>query len=433
MTQSFKNRYNMRLLLVLLVFAGLATSLPVSAQTILKNHQQLIALEPPTSVPVGYFVHLSDDDGILATQVSDRTDESAKATDNKSIEVKPPKTDDDLELTEELIKLREDVRRVLSYYRERPESAAKRSPWGVMHSLIGYGADTDLIVNGKKANAIGWLSWNGNCRGQQLFYVKNEKLGVRQGPGVQGHHGQYLAMLAQSRVTTKNSIKVGDQEFTMDDLIEYEQLGCKPQSELTFKLIALSYYLDSDASWKSSTGQDWDIARLIKEELAQKVIGVACGGTHRMMGFSYAVRMREKEGKPLDGQWGRAKKYVEDYQNYTYRLQNRDGSFSTSWFEGRGAKADIQRRLQTTGHILEWMVFSLQREQLKDPRLVKAVRYLTNLMWRYRNTEWEIGPKGHAIHALALFDQRVFDARVGDYAPELAKKKTQDGDSTEVR
>jgi hypothetical protein len=124
------------------------------------------------------------------------------------------------------------------------------------------------------------------------------------------------------------------------------------------------------------------------------------------MGFSYAVRKREQRGEPLEGQWLRAKKYVDAYHEYTFKLQNPDGSFSTDWFRSRASSPDIQRRVQTTGHILEWLVYSLPRERLSDPRVLHAVRYLSRLMTEHR--QWEIGPQGHALHALVLFDQRMF-------------------------
>lgn len=379
-----------------------------------------------------------DEQATRANQDEETDESSGKleayfADSSNEIDLAAPPTEP--EFSEEMLALRARIQDVIEYHRSRPENAASRSPWGVMHSMIAYGVDTELIVQRDRVNAIGWLCWNGSCRGQRLFYTdRSGNMAMRVGPGFQGHDGQFLAMLAQCRVKPDYQIKINGKEFTIEDLIEYEQVTCRPRSELTFKLIALSYYLDSDATWKSRTGQTWSIPRLIQEELAQPVIGAACGGTHRLMGFSYAVRMREKRGEPIDGQWLRAKKYIDDYMDYAFRLQNRDGSFSTKWFEGRESKSDAQRRLQTTGHILEWMVFSLPRDQVEDPRIVKCADYLANLMWRNRNVTWEVGPKGHAIRALSLFEQRVFDSNVGNYAPELANKKNAaDAGGTEPR
>jgi hypothetical protein len=325
-------------------------------------------------------------------------------------------------LTPEMLRRRDRIRQCLAIYFERREHANRRSPWGVMHSLIGFGVDTEMYAHdGQRVNAIGWLCWNGSCRGQQLFYLDRGRLNTRQGPGVEGHRGQFLAMLAQSRVPLDYEIRVESRRFSIRDLVAYEQRTCRPNSELTFKLIGLVHYLDSDAEWRSDDGEQWNIQRLIKEELAQQVVGAACGGTHRMMGFSYAVNKRRKRGEAFTGQWKRAKKFVEDFQEYTLELQNDDGSFSTNWFVGRGAQDDIDRRLQTTGHILEWLVFTASPEELRDPRLVKSIDYLTALMSEHRNHTFEIGPRGHAVHALSLYDERVFEGNLGDRAADLAE------------
>lgn len=313
-------------------------------------------------------------------------------------------------LTPRLIELRDSIKIVMDHYRDRPENIARRSPWGIMHAMIAFEIDSQVMVRGERVNALGWLCWNKPCAGQQLMYVQRGQLRTRNGPGVQGHEGQFLAMLAQCGVRPENELRVNNQSFTVRDLVELEKRTCRPGTELTFKLIGLSYYLDSDEVWTAEDGSKWNISRLIQEELKQPVIGAACGGTHRMMGFSFAIKQRRWEGKEIEGQWLRAQTFVDDFIQYTFRLQNPDGSFSTKWFEGRDARQDSARRIQTTGHILEWLVFAVEDEQLDDPRILKATEYLTQLLWQSRRQRLEIGPQGHALHALLLYEKRRFRA-----------------------
>jgi hypothetical protein len=295
-----------------------------------------------------------------------------------------------------------------------------------MHALIGFGVDTHIRVGGprgRQVNAIAWLCGNGRCSGVQLLHVRGGQLGVTLGPGFQGHEGQLLAMLAQSRVMIDYPIIVDGKRLSVADLVKHEQLNCRPKSELTFRLIGLSHYLDSDEQWKDKYGREWDIQKLIREELAQPINGVTCGGTHRLMGFSYSVRKRQQSGRPVIGQWSRAQKYVNDYHRYTFRLQNRDGSFSTAYFRHREARPDVNRRLETTGHILEWLMFSLPLEELDDPQTTRAVEYLTNLLYTRRNTDLPVGPLGHAIRSLVLFEERMFGAQPGTRHEQLAKRR----------
>jgi hypothetical protein len=346
---------------------------------------------------------------------ADRIEKNTTANGSTSGESEPA-----IVLTPELYELQSKLRECLAYYYFRPENVATRSPWGAMHGMIAYGVDTELIAGDKRVNAIGYLCFNGVCNGQQLFYTQNGKIQARIGPGVQGHPGQFLAMLAQSRVKTDFPMQVEGKSFTVADLIQYEKDTCRARTELTFKLIAFMHYLKSDEKWKSNDGQEWDIPRVIKEELAQPIVGAACGGTHRMTGFSYAVRRREQRGEPFTGQWQRAKKFVEDFHEYAFKLQNPDGSFSTDFFAGRADNGPYTKRLETTGHITEWLAFSLSKEQLVEPRTIKSVSYLTDLLSDHRNEKWGIGPLGHGLHALAMYDERIFGGKPGTRAVELA-------------
>lgn len=288
------------------------------------------------------------------------------------------------------------------------EDASDRSPWGIMHAAISFGQESRCKANGRTVNALEWLENNGQCRGERLMYVKDGHLKTRSGPGFEGHEGQLLAILAQSGVSPHEELHVDGQRFTIVDLIKKEMDSCRPDTELTFKLIGLSYYLDADAEWKSDDGQDWTISRLITEELKQPIIGVACGGTHRLMGLTFCVQRRKLQEKEIVGEWQRAEEFIQDYIQYALSLQNPDGSFSTKWFEGREAIADPQRRLQTTGHILEWLVFALSVEELKDPHIVRSVDYLAELMLSDGKIQWNVGPKGHALRALALYKRRFY-------------------------
>jgi hypothetical protein len=354
-----------------------------------------------------------------------REDERSEESTDRSASPTVRRDAIEIEITPELEELRGRIRECLAYYYFRPENVALRSPWGAMHAMIAYGVDSELIVGTKKVNAIGYLCYNGTCNGQQLFYTSNGKLQTRIGPGVQGHPGQFLAMLAQSRVKTDFPLLVDGQKFTVADLIQHEKDTCRPASELTFKLIAFTHYLKSDEKWLSNDGQEWSIPRVIKEELAQPIVGAACGGTHRMTGFSYAFRKRETRGEEFTGQWLRAKKFVADYHDYAFKLQNPDGSFSTDWFAGRADFGPPTRRLETTGHITEWLTYSLTKEELVEPRMTKSVRYLADLLMENRNEKWGIGPLGHGLHALALYDERIFGGQPGTRAVELAEVRLQ--------
>jgi hypothetical protein len=316
------------------------------------------------------------------------------------------------DLTPELIALREKLKQVLLMYYPRHQNTRDNTPWEVMHAIIAYGVDTQLFKggpDGEKVNAIGWMCFNNPMGGHQMLFVNNQnKLDARRGVGVQGHAGQFLAILAQSHLKNDYPMRVQSRDFTLADLIEHEKEGCVAGEELTFKLISLAHYLDSDASWTTRDGQEWSIERLLLEELKQPIRGAACGGTHRLMGISYAVKKRIQRNKPITGEFVKAQQFIQGYHRYTFSLQNPDGSFSTEWFTRRGDINDIDRKLKTSGHILEWIAYSLSDQELRDPRMIKAVNFVASILLQNDRHTWEIGPLGHGLHGLAIYSTRMF-------------------------
>lgn len=313
------------------------------------------------------------------------------------------------------VQLRSRIRQVLRFYFNNPPDVSRYTPWEILHYAIAFGVDAQIKTGSQTANAIGWLCWNYPARGQTLFSATGNprQLAVHIGPGIEGHEGQVLALLALSKVRRDFVIKVNGTDFTVEDLIRHEQSTCDLGSELTFQLLALSHYLNSEDSWRSDAGEQFTIERLLQSELAQQVNGAACGGTHRLMGISYALNRRRHRDEELTTLWRRAEKYLQDYQKYVMSLQNPDGSFSSNWFQRRGVTSDYQRSLYTSGHIVEWLLFSVDDAMLLHERVLKAVDFLCSNLYAHRRDRLDMGTIGHALRALTIFDERVFGAKPG--------------------
>jgi hypothetical protein len=326
---------------------------------------------------------------------------------------KQPLGRDGKPLSPEMVALGEKVRRTLATYEPKHLNARDHTCWEVMHGLIAFGPRTVIFRDGpggQTVNAMGWLCWGARCQGQPLIVLENNRPHALYGVGLEGHGGQFLSMLAQWKVLPGSPMRIGGKDLTVADYIEEEKSTCQAGTELTFKLIAMSHYLPSDATWKSRYGEEWNIPRLLKAEIEAPIHGAACGGSHRLFAISNAVKERAKRGEPIDGQWARAAKYIADYQRYTLgTLQNADGSFSTEWFKYAADRpGDIDRKIQTTGHILEWLAWSLPEEQLRDPRTMKAVNFIADTLASNPDKSWSIGPLGHALHSLMIYNERVF-------------------------
>ena len=318
------------------------------------------------------------------------------------------------------LRMQRGINETLAYFMEHPETVVRRGPWALMHASLPFGVESEVIAGNRRVNTLGWMCFNGNCARQRMFQPTKRGFRPNVGPGVQGHDGQFLAILAQSRVQSDYPIKIGSRQYTIEDLVKYEMATCREHSELTFKLIGLSYYLEADATWRDNRGRKWNLEKMVADELSQPINGVACGGSHRLMGLSYALIERKRAGLPITGAWARAEKYLNDYVNYTMTLQNPDGSFSTNWFEGRGNKPDMERKVQTTGHMLEWLIYTLPDDHLRSERIQISIEYLLDSVGKKPSYDWPIGPRGHALRALALYNQRVFGAEQGQLKQHIA-------------
>ncbi len=325
-----------------------------------------------------------------------------------------------LRISASVAKIKNVMQRCLVNYYRNPEIANERSNWGMLHSIMVYGVDTKIVTERQNYSAIAWIAGNNACRGQRLLEDDRDGIRVKSGVGLQGHQAQMLCVFSLCNVPVDYPLYVGTTKYSVRDVVKREMADCKSGEELTFTLIALSHYLDTDESWIASDGTRWDCERLIREELSQPIVGAACGGTHRLMGFAHALRKRRAEGRPITGQWARAEEFTKDFVDYAFTLQNRDGSMSTNWFEGREDNGKMDRKVQTTGHIVEWLLTVMPDDQLQDPRLVRAVRYLLASMYNEPNHDWQIGPKGHALRALAMYYERTYRSGPAWQTPAVA-------------
>jgi hypothetical protein len=121
----------------------------------------------------------------------------------------------------------------------------------------------------------------------------------------------------------------------------------------------------------------------------------------------------------------RAEKFLNSFIEYTLTLQNPDGSFSTEWFERRGDEQNVDRKVQTTGHIAEWLIYTLPDDHLRSPEVEKAVDFLLNTIGKNPSKDWAIGPRGHSLRALDLYQKRVFKGQEISTETNLAKPTTK--------
>ena len=331
-------------------------------------------------------------------------------------------------LSPEMTALRDNLRKALALVATQPLNTRDNTPGEVILLSLALGCDANVGYNGpsgKKINAIGCLCWDYPCAGYRLLRTGGGPVMARVGYGLQAHPAQFLAVLAQSRVPADYEIRLGEYRATVADLVEFEKLNCRTGTDLSCTLIGLAHYVEDKGSWKNDLGEEWSVDRLVGEELARSTSTSDSDVTNRLMGLSYAIQRRKKQGQPVDGTFSNAQQYLGKFHDFALDVQNPDGSWHPSFFAHKGTSRDTSGTLRSTGHICEWLVFSLPKDRLEDPRVVRSVAYLVKALGTQRSRTnvastslRDVGAMMHAAHALAIYDGRLFESGDADESAE---------------
>ena len=345
-----------------------------------------------------------------ANATGDEPARDAAATESATATAKPA-------LDAEMSALRDRVRGALDAQSKQTFNTHDNSPTEILSRCLAFGCDSEVRLDspqGRRINGITCLCWNYPCACRGMLGYDGEQMTARIGYGYQERPGEFLAMLAMSRVPPDYPARVGKDVRKVADLVEAEKLACRAGCDKSLALIGLSYYTD-DPVWKNSDGEEWTVERIVEEVLARPVVSASDEGLNRLLGLGYVVARREAKGQPIEGQFERAKKYTSDFHDYALRLQNSNGSWGPKMLAAKSASNDPADQLRATGRVLEWLAVSLPDERLREPRIVQAVNYLAQLLgnnhyrWNAHSLSTrEIASLGHALHALAIYDQRVF-------------------------
>lgn len=330
------------------------------------------------------------------------------------------------ELTPALGALRDRIRRTTASYRAQPLPVESVDVADVLGVCRAFGCRAEVIRGGARVNAVTCLCWNFACGGYEPLVLAEGRIAARIGYGRQYYPGQMLGVFALARVPANYPMRVGEDVRTVSDLVEYEKRACRVEQEQSMRLLGLSFYTN-DAPWKNGLGEEWSVERMVAIELSRPIVEAPEGGTMRLMALSAAVLDRARRSQPIDGHFARALKFTSDFQQFALELQGSDGSWSPNYFASRGSSRDAAAQLASNGRIMEWLCFSLPDERLGEPRMVRGVEYLLSLLagQRYQSAALrslnsrELASVMHALHALVLYDERMF----GEPQPAAAATK----------
>jgi hypothetical protein len=291
--------------------------------------------------------------------------------------------------------------------------------WTIFHGILGLGPSLTLEDpdTRQKINALDFVCSGKQVRG--MYFVPQGKDAVdvdgARSPAdqaiAQGHQDQFIAEMAQWNIPRDRKFLVQGQEFTYMDFVRYAQRRARvsEKQELSWAIVVIGQYLGTDISWTNSHGEKLHFEDLVRYEVAASVEDAACGGTHRLFGLDWVYRLHLAKGGKTTGVWKDVADKTLKYQKRAREVQNRgDGSFSTSFFRERANVRDTDRRMNTSGHILEWLALSLPDAQLREGWVQEAANAVSLMILEQRGEPVDGGSLYHAVHGLLLYYDRVW-------------------------
>lgn len=300
--------------------------------------------------------------------------------------------------------------RAIHYSSLRYLRAEAHTPWQIMHGILAYKQAFVIKEGDRKVSALEWMARGATYKGEPWFEVT--QFGGRAHPYsrpyiFEGHPNQFLAKMARAHVPADFRLKADRGMITISDIVENAKMEVNAADEPTWTLWALSHYLGPDAEWVNKSGEPWSIERLVRMQIGAPLHGAACGGTHAMFALSFARAEYEKTGRPLRGVWIEVDQTIRRQIEAARALQNSDGTFSTSYFAGRGQSPDFATRCATSGHMLEFLAMGMPEHRLREDWLERAVRAVAADLVAHRREPVDCGPLYHAVSGLAIYRERT--------------------------
>lgn len=286
--------------------------------------------------------------------------------------------------------------------------------WTIFHGILGLGPSVTLrnSETGEKVNAVDYISDGGEIRGLTFLPTKHG-LDVVTGPaGVgQGHQDQYVAEMGEWGMKPDRKFVVLDKDYTFMDFVRHSKMRARvsQNQELSWAIIVVGQYLGTDLEWTNAYGEKLHFEDMMRYELDASVEDAACGGTHRLFGLTWCYHLHLQKGGKKEGVWKEVADKTIKYRDLARKYQNPDGSFSTDFFRGPGNASDKQLRINTSGHMLEWLALALPESELKEEWMQNAANAVALMILDLQGSPIEGGSLYHAVHGLLIYYARVYE------------------------
>ncbi len=311
--------------------------------------------------------------------------------------------------------------------RRRLLPTTDHTPWQIMSGIEGLRRDMLLKDDKTTVNALQWIQAGPQYQGESWF--EKTEHGGRAHPfskpyWFEGHVNQFLSKFAACRLPLDTHFGTPDGPITIQDMINHAKMVVNDKEEVSWTLLALCRYLPPDTKWTNAKGEEWSIERLVDIEVGKTVGGPTSpnGGTDGLYALAIARNEYLKTGKPLEGVWLKADEKIRKYIEVAKSQQNPDGTLSSDFFRSSKRKDDFDKRLVSSGHLLQFLMHAVSDEQLNEEWIRRAVEATASDIQVNRKEYVSCGPLFTATEALTTYLERVTKTSIG-CAPRSSKSE----------
>ncbi|HEX7379514.1 MAG TPA: hypothetical protein VF278_20495 [Pirellulales bacterium] len=227
----------------------------------------------------------------------------------------------------------------------------------------------------------------------------------------QAHPGQLLAALARQGVPLARKLSVGDDVFSVEDILADATANFDrdaPQIEWT--AAALAMYLPPRKDWFDQHGRRCSFDDLATELLRRDVRSreLSCAGIHVLEALVLLLRVDERYGILSSVQRQRTREYLGRHVAGLTKTQADDGGWSINWSDTTKVRPDVaphtmgHQRVHVTGHHVDWMLMLPADMMPSQDVFDRAAAWLlaSLLGWDQANLTNTYCPYSHAAHVI---------------------------------
>jgi len=176
------------------------------------------------------------------------------------------------------------------------------------------------------------------------------------------HTDQVLATFAQLEVVDSTSIRVGNRQVTVRDVVnEVVSRFYLRQKEIEWTAIAMAYYLDTPGPFKNHLGEEWCFDDLARELIDRDFRLTSCGGVHRLEAIVAVERAGRRKKVLSEAMQASLSQFISTKARLACLRQKSDGTWPADWYKTASAAHDgftVNSKtsdLLVTSHLTQWL------------------------------------------------------------------------------